>query len=93
MKTDLPGIVLRDWSDKKNAVVLMLKVFLTVDCEIVGLQLEAEKDRETDAALAAFKLGKLGKMGVESGTVSLNKKPKDQHEDQGRIDGRCRAGA
>jgi len=56
----MPAILLRDWSAKENAVVLTLKVFLTVDCEIVGLQLEAEKGSETKAALAAFKLGKLG---------------------------------
>jgi hypothetical protein len=54
-----PGILLTEWSNKENAAVLTLKVFLTAECEIVGMELLAETGRETEAAVASFKLGQL----------------------------------
>jgi hypothetical protein len=57
---ELPKIVLPDWSKQEKAEhVLTLKVFLTADCKVAGVQLEPEKGKEPEACLVGFKLASL----------------------------------
>ena len=55
-----PKFVLPDWStDPAAPGVLTLHVSLTADCKVAGVELDAVKGHETEAAMVSFQLGEL----------------------------------
>ena len=48
------------WSQDNRPAVLTVKYHLNVDCEAVGVELEALPGCKEQAAVAAYELGKLG---------------------------------
>lgn len=55
-----PKFVLPDWSTDPAATgVLTLRVSLTADCKVAGVELDAVKGHETEAAVVSFQLGEL----------------------------------